>query len=266
MSKLKNCRIVHVGEIILYKEDFDKFHPVIRNAILTFASIGNELNVFSRLLLLSMTTRPGDPLLLSAAYVQESVISRTLSSKVYEGLNALDKFRTAAKVQKVEMRDRIASCFKEADDLKKDWFYKLTARSRNKITFHYDVSPAQSGYEALRDGKRLTFVESSNFLTSFYPAAEETIFLEYFQKLLLEDFNRELTADDRHAWVMWNVRASMTLQKSFQSIFSAALREHHSDKKFKRRHLHLEPEYSTAEGSTSLPIEVDKASFKPPEV
>ena len=131
-----------------------------------------------------MTTRPGDPLLLSAAYVQESVISRTLSSKVYEGLNALDKFRNAARVQNVEIRERIASCFKEADDLKEDWFYKLTTRSRNKITFHYDVSPAQSGYEALRDGKRLTFVESSNFLTSFYPAAEETISFLVLSKAL----------------------------------------------------------------------------------
>lgn len=259
-----NYRIVHVGEIALSKSDLDRFDPVVRDGLITFASLINELNVFIRLVILSMNTRPEDATLLKSAYIQESVLTRVLSAKIYEGMKALDDFAKRAGRNNIALSGEIMACLGEAEEIKAEWFFHFSKDLRNKVTNHYLHGAAEEGYGGVDESNRLEFIEAKNLLASFYPAAEETIFLGFFERAYQLEYGRSLDSEVRHQWVLWNVRAGNTLRRAFQLIVLWSLKKYLPDRRFKKKHLFLEPEYSTSDGVASLPIELEKLRFRPP--
>lgn len=259
-----NYRVIHIGEIVLSKGDLDRFEPVVRDGLITFASLINELNVFIRLVVLSMSTRPQDPTLLKSAYIQESVLTRVLSAKIYEGMKALDDFEKRADRNGIVLSGEILTCLGEAKKMKADWFFNFSKDLRNKVTNHYLYGAAEQGYAGVGESHRMEFIEASNLLASFYPAAEETIFLGFFERAYQVEHGKPLDADARHQWVLWNVRAGNSLHRVFQLIVIWSLKRYLPKRKFKKKHLFLEPEYSTAHGVASLPIELEKSRFKRP--
>ena len=249
---MKNMKIIHLGELILSREDLEKMPDEELAFLATLCFAVDEIGVFERLLVQTLGSRPKSEELQNAYAIQQLTLMRVLNAKVFEAFNILEQYKRMLKRSKQAESLKFLESYDSAWSVLRDSeLYKVAKEIRDKSTNHYLPSETLKNLpyypEVLRP--KIYFHGSSG--NSFHPIGEELVFIAKFSRELGGYENVQGGLDK---WIEWGIESGRFIKKLQQEYLLWLYKNSFPNWRLRKKTPYLEPEFVGFHKKSVLPV------------